>query len=585
MHKERKLAPPDGGWGWIVVIGVSIVNLCTRSIEQSFGLLFGDLLGELEIETTGAAVIVSALDALVNFSGLLVGPLIRAFSYRKISLFGTILCSLGLILTFPAKNMTHVLCTYSIINGLGVGLAASSTFVALSNYFVKRRGQAVGFSLAGTAVGMMLMPQAVQYLLERYSFRGAILILGAFAMNGIAGSAVLQPVKWHSISEVNDDEENAYRQKIVFYFASTEEMETIKETDDEDLDLQENQTFLSKNYSDVGIKQLGEISKQNGLTKKSTFPRNFSNTSFADTQKRRRISAQSLVSSYSRLDFTGSSIQLQYDSLEEFPQLRRNTTYPGIQLAASQKIRPFSPHIKQEEIKKTLWQKFVEFMDLDLLRCPIYLNLVLGLSLAFVAEQNFKTILPFFFQNLGYNKQDVATFLSFQAVTDILARLILPPICDQVKLSKKTFFMIGIFLLGISRSALAQQTEWYRIVIWLLISGFTRGATLINFTITIAEYTSKYSTLEKLPAAFGLHMVGKGLFIVILGPLLGYIRDVTESFPICIHSQTLLIMLCCLAWVIEYIAVWCRTRNKPSSVSNTTTTSVTSQHVLDSDDN
>lgn len=369
-------------------------------------------------------------------------------------------------------------------------------------------------------------------------------------------------------------------------------METIKETDDEDLDLPECETLLlSKNYSDVGIKQLGEVTKHNGLTRKSTFPRNFSTMSFTGTQKRKKISTESLVSSYSRLDFTGSSIQLQFDSIEteDFPQattrqLRRNMTYPGIPLAASQKIIPISPPIKQEEIKKTLWQKFVEFMDLDLLTCPIYLNLVLGLSLAFVAEQNFKTVLPFFFKNLGYDKQDVATFLSFQALTDILARLILPPICDRVKLSKKTFFMIGVFSLGISRSALAQQTEWYRLVIWLLISGFARGATLINFTITVAEYTSKFSTLEKLPAAFGLHMVGKGLFIVILGPLLGYIRDVTKSFPVCIHSQTLLIMLCCLAWVIEYVIVWCRTRNKAPSVSNTTTTSVTSQPVLDSND-
>ncbi|XP_028133286.1 uncharacterized protein LOC114328597 isoform X2 [Diabrotica virgifera virgifera] len=579
MSKEKKQVPPDGGWGWVVVIGVSIVNLCTRSIEQSFGLLFGDLLRELNIETTGAAVIMSSLDALVNFSGLLVGPLIRAFSYRKISLLGTALCSLGLVLTFPARSMAHILITYSIVNGLGVGLASSSTFVALSNYFVKRRGQAVGFSLAGTAVGMMVMPQAIRYLLEWYSFRGAILVLGAFAMNGIAGSAVLQPVEWHLVDEEVDEEAGVYHQ-ILFYFASTEEMETIKETEDEDLDLPEGQTLISKNYSEVAMKLLDEPSKQGGLTRKSTFPRNFSTMSFSGPQRRRKVSTESFWSSYSRLDLTDSNVQLQFDTKEnpEFAhtpsrQLRRNMTFPGIPLAASQKIRPISP--PKEEPKQTGWQKVVEFMDLDLLKCPIYLNLVFGLSLAFVAEQNFKTVLPFFFQNLGYDKKDVATFLSFQAFTDILARLILPPICDRVNLSKKTFFMMGIFSVGIARSALAQQTEWTSIVIWLLICGFARGATLINFTITIAEYTSEFANLEKLPAAFGLHMVGKGLCIVTLGPLLGYIRDATNSFPICIHSQTLLIIIGCLAWVTEYIVVWCRKRNKAPSVANTETTTST----------
>lgn len=56
-------------------------------------------------------------------------------------------------------------------------------------------------------------------------------------------------------------------------------------------------------------------------------------------------------------------------------------------------------------------------------------------------------------------------------------------------------------------------------MIWLSICGFIRGAAFINFTICISEYSS----LEKLPAAFGLHMVGKGLFVVAIGPILGKI--------------------------------------------------------------
>lgn len=66
-------------------------------------------------------------------------------------------------------------------------------------------------------------------------------------------------------------------------------------------------------------------------------------------------------------------------------------------------------------------------------------------------------------------------------------------------------------------TVLAHQTEYVKILIWLVIAGFVRGAALINFAITISEY----ATLEKLPAAFGLHNVGKGLFVATLGPLLG----------------------------------------------------------------
>lgn len=91
--------------------------MATRSIEPSFGLLFGDLLKELEVGTTGAAIIMSTLDVMMNFSGLFVGPLLNEFSYRKVSIGGSLLCALGLALTSPAASMAHILATYSVING------------------------------------------------------------------------------------------------------------------------------------------------------------------------------------------------------------------------------------------------------------------------------------------------------------------------------------------------------------------------------------------------------------------------------------------------------------------------------------
>jgi hypothetical protein len=78
-------------------------------------------------------------------------------------------------------------------------------------------------------------------------------------------------------------------------------------------------------------------------------------------------------------------------------------------------------------------------------------------------------------------------------------------------------------------TALAEQTEYAALMATLVINGFFRGATLINFTLTISEHCS----LEKLPAAFGLHMVAKGLFIAALGPLIGENRSRGNVFSRC----------------------------------------------------
>lgn len=44
-------------------------QLSLRSLDPSFGLLFGDLLKELKVDSVGASVIMSILDSVMNFSG------------------------------------------------------------------------------------------------------------------------------------------------------------------------------------------------------------------------------------------------------------------------------------------------------------------------------------------------------------------------------------------------------------------------------------------------------------------------------------------------------------------------------------
>jgi hypothetical protein len=70
-------------------------------------------------------------------------------------------------------------------------------------------------SMVGTGLGFLAMPQAVQLLLEEYSFPGAVLILGGIALHSIVGSMVLQPIKWHLKAEkhmdVEDNKQDEYK--------------------------------------------------------------------------------------------------------------------------------------------------------------------------------------------------------------------------------------------------------------------------------------------------------------------------------------------------------------------------------------
>ena len=57
-------------------------------------------------------------------------------------------------------------------------------------------------------------------------------------------------------------------------------------------------------------------------------------------------------------------------------------------------------------------------------------------------------------------------------------------------------------------------------------------------------------------------MIGKAIFVIIFGPLIGAIRDWTGSFVICIHSQSVCILVCIIAWMIEYTMKYLQKKEK-----------------------
>lgn len=55
-----KLVPPDGGWGWLVLFGSTLVNVLVPGTVKSFGVLFVEFLEAFEA-TPSAAMWIPAL--------------------------------------------------------------------------------------------------------------------------------------------------------------------------------------------------------------------------------------------------------------------------------------------------------------------------------------------------------------------------------------------------------------------------------------------------------------------------------------------------------------------------------------------
>jgi uncharacterized membrane protein len=73
---------------------------------------------------------------------------------------------------------------------------------------------------------------------------------------------------------------------------------------------------------------------------------------------------------------------------------------------------------------------------------------------------------------------------------------------------------------------------------------------VVNQILTISEFCTKQYP-EKLPGALGINMIMKAVGVITIGVFLGWIRDLSGSYTISLHSQNILISIVMILWVVE----------------------------------
>lgn len=101
--------------------------------------------------------------------------------------------------------------------------------------------------------------------------------------------------------------------------------------------------------------------------------------------------------------------------------------------------------------KLSLWQKISIFFDFELFKDPIYVNLMLGITVANFAELNFSILTPMVLKEFHFGQYETATFMSLLGATDIVVRFFIPFIADRIGWDNKRFFLIGVLAMALGR--------------------------------------------------------------------------------------------------------------------------------------
>ena len=142
--------PPNGGFGWLVVFGALVINMVNKAIFSVFGLLFGPFFTSINVAQSDIALVMNLTSFFGSLAAIFSGAILKFYTVRQVSVTACILTSIGLTLSAFTVSVYQTVLAFSLLAGIGFGLLANTTLIAVTSYFTTNKRKAVSFALTGT---------------------------------------------------------------------------------------------------------------------------------------------------------------------------------------------------------------------------------------------------------------------------------------------------------------------------------------------------------------------------------------------------------------------------------------------------
>ncbi|XP_051530741.1 monocarboxylate transporter 3 [Myxocyprinus asiaticus] len=195
VEETETVRPPDGGWGWAVLLGGFVITGFSYAFPKAISVYFKELMRDFDCGYSDTAWISSIMLAMLYGSGPVSSIMVNKFGCRPVMLIGGLLASGGMIGASFTTNIIQLYLTAGVITGLGLALNFQPSLIMLGSYFDKRRPLANGLAAAGSPVFLSALSPLGQVLLNRYGWRGGFLIMGGLLLNCCICGAVMRPLK------------------------------------------------------------------------------------------------------------------------------------------------------------------------------------------------------------------------------------------------------------------------------------------------------------------------------------------------------------------------------------------------------
>ncbi|KAK2513890.1 hypothetical protein Q9233_015283 [Columba guinea] len=151
--QAKDSSPPDGGYGWVVVVSAFMVMGLTAAVLKTFGLFFVEIQQHFDELASTTSWITSVTIAIFHLGG-----------------------------------------RYIVAIGLGISFSWTPAISIVSHYFSKKRALANAIASAGECAFAFTFGPFFQWLISQYGWKGALLIIGGIQLNICVCGILMRPL-------------------------------------------------------------------------------------------------------------------------------------------------------------------------------------------------------------------------------------------------------------------------------------------------------------------------------------------------------------------------------------------------------
>ncbi|CAH0602486.1 unnamed protein product [Chrysodeixis includens] len=529
-ERDWEMVPPDGKWGWCVLVGATLVNILIPGTIKSFGVLLVEFNDVFQSSASASSGIVALCYFLYSSLGPLSSILSVKWSYRTVTLIGGSFAAFGMIFSSCAFSITYLYFSFGAMVGTGAGLAFPPTVYIVTSYFVRLRGLANGICMSGSAFGSIILPPVLRYLLEEYGYKGAVLVLGGIMLNVWAAALLFQPVEEHMVRKYKEPEEDEDCPQDDILFEEEENIESFQMnvTTPENGHIQEKKPSQTNIQAMTSSQQLRHNPSKRKLSYTRQIPKSTYSSHSINDGVLKKLGSQE---GFGRKLSTATAGPKRNFSTSSFAHV--STPFHGSTLSAFEQPNEFASQFSLKSVtesvadvayccfcckkKPSKKDERNKFFDLTLLKDPTYLVILISSSTVAISCTNFIILLPSHAQNIGFDKARGAYLLSTVSALDLVGRIGGSALCDLNLIPKSFYFVGGLLFSGITLAIIPFLESYVTISIFCAFFGLASGVNNSVTTLVMAEILG----VERLMSTYGISLFVNGLLQLVGPPICG----------------------------------------------------------------